>query len=163
MAIVVRALGAGEGRLYLEIVNAAIRGLARTHYTPAAIEGWVVPMTEATLDDFERNPDSEIRLVAELDGTPSGIGALVVAESELRACYVLPGAARRGCGAAIVGALERLARQQGLTRLHLAASLNAEAFYARMGYTVRARTHITLRSGHTMAAIRMERDLAPGS
>ena len=159
MAVTVRPIRAGEERLYLEIVGRAIRGLAAPHYPAEAIEGWVPPLTDDYVEDIARNADNEIRLIAELDGTPVGIGALVAAGSELRACYVAPDAARRGCGTAIVGEIERLAREQGLRRLELAASLNAEAFYASNGYRVRERSSVTLPHGTTLACVWMEKEL----
>jgi putative acetyltransferase len=157
--IVVRPLRAGEERLYLGIVNAAIRGLAATHYDRDALASWVVPITDGTLADLARNPDREIRLIAELDGRPAGIGALVIDRAELRACYVQPGSARRGVGTALVRAIERLAVDSGLTHLALVASLNAEGFYVRLGYVPRERTHIGLRNGHALAAVQMFRTL----
>ena len=69
-------------------------------------------------------------LIAELEGEPVAIGAVILKRSELRACYVSPKAARRGCGSVLVREIERLARENGLVRLELAASLNAEPFYA---------------------------------
>ena len=87
MPVVVRSMRVDEGRVYLEIVNSAIRGLARTHYPSEALDGWVVAITDDTLADFAKNADDEVRLIAELDGHPVGIGALVLERSELRACY----------------------------------------------------------------------------
>ena len=127
MPITVRPLRADEGRLYLEIVNSAILGLAVSHYRSEAIEGWAVPINDETLSDLMRNDDHEIRLIAELDGEPVAIGALILERSELRACYVAPRAVRRGCGSALVRAIESLARENGLVRLELAGSLNAES------------------------------------
>jgi putative acetyltransferase len=159
MPIVVRPLRPDEGRMYLEIVNSAIRGLAISHYPPDAIEGWLVPVTEESVRDLMQNRDDEIRLVAELDERPVGIGALIVGRSELRACYVSPEAARRGCGSALVHEIERLARENRLTRLDLAASLNAEPFYAAHGYEVRERSDVVLRNGHRMSAVWMGKTL----
>jgi putative acetyltransferase len=159
LAIVVRLMRPEEGRNYLEIVNAAIRGLASTHYPPEAIAGWLVQIDEKTLADLARNGDDEIRLMAELDRECVGIGALILERSELRACYVRPEASRRGCGTAIVREIERLARERGLTRLELAASLNAEQFYVSLGYHVRERREVVLRNGHRMAAVCMEKQL----
>ncbi len=159
MVITVRPLRADEGRIYLEIVNSAIRGLAVSHYPPDAIEGWVVPVTDESVRDLMVNADHETRLIAEVDGAPVGIGALILERSELRACYVSPQAARRGCGSALVCEIERLARKNGLARLELAASLNAEAFYAAHGYEVRERSEIVLRNGHRMAAVWMHKNL----
>ena len=60
-------------------------------------------MTEAMLEHFYVNPDKEIRLVAEIDGEIVGMGALVIAPNELRACYVLPNAIRKGVGSRLSG------------------------------------------------------------
>lgn len=159
LPIIVRPLRADEGRIYLDIVNSSIRGLAVNHYPPDAIKGWVVPVTDESVRDLMLNPEHEIRLVADLDGKPIGIGALVVERSELRACYVSPQAARKGCGSALVREIERLARENGLTRLELAASINAEPFYATHGYEVRERSEVVLGNGHRMAAVWMEKNL----
>jgi putative acetyltransferase len=159
MPILVRKLNADEGRIYLEIVNSAIRGLAVSHYPPDAIDGWAVPVNDDTVQDLMLNTEREIRLIAELDGMAVGIGALILERSELRACYVSPQATRRGCGSALVHEIERLARENGLTRLELAASLNAEPFYAAHGYEVRERSDVVLRNGHKMAAVWMTKNL----
>jgi hypothetical protein len=85
MPIIVRPLRDDELRTYLEIRTSAVHGLAAAHYAPDVIDGWVVPITDATIHDLTLNEDGEVRLVAELDGTPVGIGALVLGSSELRA------------------------------------------------------------------------------
>ena len=153
MTVVVRPLRAGELRTYLEIVARAIRGPASSHYSADAIEGWVPSLTEESLRDVEANPDHGIRLIAEVDGAPAGIGALVLERFELRACYVVPEVARREVGSAIVREIERMAH------LELAASLNAEASYASLGYQARERSQVVLRNGHALACVWMEKDL----
>src|SRR5688572_701226 len=160
MPIEVRDLQRDEGRIYLDIVNSAIRGLATSHYTPEIIDGWVVPVTDDSIRELMRNADREIRFVAELDGRVAGIGALILETSELRACYVAPHAARRGCGSALVRAIEQRARDSGVSYLHLAASLNAEPFYAAHGYEVRERSEVVLQNGHRMPAVWMRKSLA---
>jgi len=84
---------------------------------------------------------------------------LILERSELRACYVSPHAARRGCGSALVREIERLARENGLMRLELAASINAEPFYLALKYEVRERSEVVLGNGHRMAAVWMEKNL----
>ena len=83
----------------------------------------------------------------------------MLAESELRAVYVLPESARRGCGSALVREIERIARDNGLDRLTLHASLNAERFYADLGYGVLERTEVALPNAHRIAVVRMGKDL----
>ena len=159
MAVTVRLLRDDEIRQYLEIHERAIRGLAVSHYSQDDIQGWVVPPTDENLRRLTLNADREIRLVAELDGRPVGIGALVPAESELRAVYVSPESARQGCGSALVQEIERIAREKRVGRLTLHASLNAERFYADLGYDVLERTDVVLPNGRRMAAVRMGKDL----
>ena len=88
-----------------------------------------------------------------------GIGALVVKNSELRACYVAPRATRKGVGSALVAEIERIAREHGLTCLRVDSSTTAEAFYAAQGYDVEERGEHVLRSGTRMAAVKMRRSL----
>ena len=71
-----------------------------------------------------------------------------------------PEAARCGVGTLIVRALEDLARDHGLTALHLDPSLTAAAFYSSLGYESRGRATHTLRrrSGdRPMACVKMEK------
>ena len=159
MAVTVRPLRDEEVRLYLEIHERAIRGLAGSYYSQDAIEGWVVPATDENVRRLTLNADGEIRLVAELDGRPVGIGALVLATAELRAVYVSPEGARHGCGSALVREIERIARDGDVARLTLYASLNAEPFYAALGYSVVERTEVGLPNDHRMAAVVMGKDL----
>lgn len=88
-----------------------------------------------------------------------GIGALVLAKSELRACYVAPQAARRGVGSALVHELERIARDNGLANVQMDSSVTAEPFYLAHGYNVRGRGEHTLSSGQRMACVKMEKAL----
>lgn len=148
-----------ENRAFLEIHARSVRGLAAQHYSPEVIDGWAARITEKSIRAFMSNPDDEIRLLAELEGEVVGLGALVVAKSELRACYVVPEAARKGVGAALVYEIERIAREYGLTELELAASINAEPFYTALGYAVVDRAEHMLRSGLRMAAVRMRKNL----
>lgn len=150
-----------EARSFLEIQRAAVRGLATSDYPAPVIEEWApLPITDTALAFFRLNHDDEIRLIAELDGEPVGIGALVLANSELRACYVVPAAARKGVGSALVAEMERIARHHGLTHLELLASLTAERFYRALGYEVEERTEHALSSGGRMQAVKMRKMLA---
>ena len=84
---------------------------------------------------------------------------LVVVKSELRACYVVPEAARQGVGTAIVREIERLVGDSGLRGLELNASIKAEPFYAALGYDSVERGEHVLRSGVRMAVVKMAKRL----
>ncbi len=91
MSLVVRPMRDEEARSFLAIQRAAVRGLAAKDYPASVIDTWApLPVTDTAIAFFRVNHDNEIRLIAELDGALVGIGALVLAESELRACYVVP-------------------------------------------------------------------------
>ena len=163
MATSVRPMLAEEARAFLDIHTRSVRGLAASHYPPDVIEAWVVPITEEYIRGFIKNPDNEIRLVAELDGALVGLGCLVVQNSELRACYVAPEAVRKGVGSALVREIERIAREHGLGHLHLDASINAEPFYTALGYEVVGRGEHVWPSGQRMEAVMMRKALRGGA
>ena len=97
--------------------------------------------------------------MAEVDGAPVGIGAIVVSNSELRACYVTPTAARRGVGSALVAKIEQIAREHHLDYLELESSITAEPFHCALGYRVESRGEHVLSSGVPMAAVKMRKRL----
>ena len=163
MLLSVRPLRPGEARRYLEIHRAAVRGIASNDYPARVIDAWApVPIADADVQAIE-DDQTEIRLIAELDGEPVGMGAFVPQHSELRACYVAPAAARKGVGRALVNEIERRARAAGLSELHLVSSLTAERFYADLGYQVLGQTEHVLHSGARMPAVHMRKDLETGA
>jgi putative acetyltransferase len=95
---------AEDARAFLEVHHAAIREIAAADYPAAVIEAWAPPVTENDVEQVLANRDGEVRLVVENEGQIVGLGAIVLGNCELRACYVAPDAARRGVGTAIVRA-----------------------------------------------------------
>ncbi len=153
-----------DARSFLEVHRAAVHGIASRDYPPDVIDAWApIPITDDAIAEVLANRDREIRLVAERDGAIVGMGALVVENSELRACYVSPHAGRQGVGTAIAAELERLARHNGLVHLTLESSITAEPLYTRLGYEVLERGEHVLRSGVRMAAVKMRKALASAS
>jgi putative acetyltransferase len=160
MPVLVRPMQAHEARRFLEIHHDSVRGLAANHYPASVIEAWAPqPVTDERLQRFLQNRDNEIRLIAERDGEPVGIGALVVGNFELRACYVLARAVRQGVGTALVAEIERLACEHGISELYLESSVNAEPFYSALGYRVEKRGEHTIAPGVSMAAVKMRKAL----
>lgn len=144
-----------DSTTWLNIHHAAIRAYASEKYSLNIIDEWAPDITAEEISKVAANPDCEIRFIAELNGEPVGIGALVVANSELRACYVSPQGARRGVGKAIVREIEQTARKHNLTELTLDASINAEPFYKACGYKVIKYGKHIMPSGNEMACVNM--------
>jgi len=160
MTVVIRALRPNETRTFLEVHHAAVRGIAAADYPSEVIEAWAsLPITHARVEQVLANPDGEIRFAAVMGGEVVGIRAVVPARHELRACYVVPHAARKNVGSEIVAQIERTARAHRLNSLWLDSSLTAERFYLSLGYSVLEHcTHI-LESGYPMACIKMRKGL----
>ena len=96
--------------------------------------------------------------VAEIDGQIAGFASIVPKESELRAVYVDPKFGRKGVGRMLLDQVEREARDRGLQKLMMHASLSAEAFYKRYGYIEIDRIEHVLKSGKKMPAVKMEKE-----
>jgi putative acetyltransferase len=160
MSVTVRPIRPEEARRFLEIHHAAVRGIAARDYAASVVDAWARPITDRAIERFLSNRDHEIRLMAEMDGEPVGIGAIVVSHSELRACYVIPTAARCGIGSALVAEIERIAREHSLDHLHLESSTTAEAFYSTLGYEVESRGELFIAPGVPMAAVKMRKRLS---
>ncbi len=149
----------------LMVHRAAIRGTAAAFYEPAIIEAWApLPLRPDHIDALAQRIESgeeEAIVARERGGAIIGFGSFVPSNRELRAVYVLPGHGRRGIGGAILAALELRARKYGLAELVMDATLNAEAFYRRHGFTVERNGEHVLRDGTRMACIRMRKLLIP--
>ena len=74
-------------------------------------------------------------VVAEFERRVAGVG-LINRRGEVELCYVGPEDQHRGCGTAILRALETQARAWGLEKVHLASTVSARTFYERSGYSV---------------------------
>jgi GNAT superfamily N-acetyltransferase len=159
--LLIREMRPEDARAFLEVHHAAVRDLASKDYSSEVIEAWApMPITTRHVEAVQSNPDGEYRLVAEIDGRLVGIGCIVAEKNELRACYVMPSASRKGVGSALLREIELAAREQGSTYLEAESSLTAAPFYSSNGYQVRERGEHVLRNGQRMACIKMRKTIA---
>lgn len=161
MPILVRPITPDDALVALEVHHAAVRVTAAKDYAPEIIEQWApMPVSAGAISRFHENAENEIRFVAEINGEVVGFAAIVLANEELRACYVSPKAAGKGVGRALIVELERIASQEGLTILRLDSSLTAHPFYEAMGYQTESRGEHVLGSGQRMCCVHMTKKLA---
>src|SRR3954451_4734566 len=76
--------------------------------------------------------------VAERDGAVAGFSVLLAADGgacELDGLFVEPESMRGGIGRALVEDAERIARDQGASRIGVVANPQAVAFYEAVGFT----------------------------
>ena len=136
---------------------ASIRGLAHRHYTQVQIDAWCAGKSPDLYD-----VDANLILVALKDGESGdllGFGELSETYNEVRRLYVLPDIAGQGVGAQLLLALEAAARDRGIVKMRLDASLNAIAFYQKQGYAEMGRGETLSESGVSSSYERMEKQL----
>ena len=162
-APVVRLAVPADAEAIVAVHFAAVHRSACGAYAQEVLDLWSAAPGAARHERMQQviaDGDELVRVV-EQDGEVVAFGSIVPRTQELRAVYVHPGAGRRGIGALLLAALEALAREHGLARLQMDASINAEAFYRRAGYGVVERGAHPLRDGLSMACVRMRKTL-PG-
>jgi len=81
-------------------------------------------------------------------------------ESRIFQVSVTPGRQGEGIGAALVAALERIAREEGRTEVELHARTHVVAFYERLGYVAEGEEFISGRA-HTPHRLMRKRLSAP--
>jgi len=136
--------------------GASVRELTNGHYDAGTIDDWARTLDR---DLFEQAVATTEYLIAEAGGEAVGFAQLDPGAGEVKMLYVHPRWAGSGIGRRLLEELEGIARERGLERLWLRASLNAVAFYARCGWRETERITHTLRTGRQVPCARMEKDL----
>ncbi|MGM4885126.1 GNAT family N-acetyltransferase [Tardiphaga sp. 20_F10_N6_6] len=147
----IRPAQAGDAAGISRVIIRALRETNAKDYTPDIIARVELSFSSAAV---ERLIDQRDVFVAEMDNRVVGTASLD--GQTLRTMFVLPDVQGRGIGRLLVQRIERVARERQLAILTVPATVTAEAFYARLGFTaVREAYHGEERT------IVMERVLSP--
>jgi N-acetylglutamate synthase-like GNAT family acetyltransferase len=147
----IRPAQAGDAADISRVIIRALRETNAKDYTPDIIARVELSFSSAAV---ERLIDQRDVFVAEMDNRVVGTASLD--GQALRTMFVLPDVQGRGIGRLLVQRIERVARERQLAILTVPATVTAEAFYARLGFTaVREAYHGEERT------IVMERVLSP--
>ncbi|MGM4928519.1 GNAT family N-acetyltransferase [Tardiphaga sp. 619_E2_N8_5] len=147
----IRPAQAGDAAGISRVIIRALRETNAKDYTPDIIARVELSFSPAAV---ERLIDQRDVFVAEMDDRVVGTASLD--GQALRTMFVLPDVQGRGIGRLLVQRIERVARERQLAILTVPATVTAEAFYARLGFTaVREAYHGEERT------IVMERVLSP--
>jgi GNAT superfamily N-acetyltransferase len=154
--------------LIRQAVAADVEGIMTTHlsaiaeicssaYPPDEISAWL---------SGGRNPDRYLPgiaeghfLVALLDDAFAGFCDFDLGAGEVGGMFVAPAHVRRGVGRALLQTVEVRAREQGVRRLGLRATLNAIGFYQAQGFVVDEMSLFRLRSGVELSCAVMHKEL----
>ncbi|KAB8053218.1 GNAT family N-acetyltransferase [Janthinobacterium rivuli] len=136
----------------------AVRVSCATHYAPEQIAVWTAsPVPPAYVAMLAAGGG----IVAMQDEAIAGYAMLNVDKHEVDAVFVDPARAGLGIGKRLLAALEQLARQRGMARLHLSASLNAVPLYQAAGFIALRAEAYAHPSGISLASVAMEKVLPP--
>jgi putative acetyltransferase len=134
----------------------AVRLGCATHYPPAVIATWCAAPPPASMPLLLRAGGG---VVIEEEGQAVGYAVLDADSGEVDAVFVEPAWHGQGIGQALLLAMEALARDNGLDRLFLSASLNAVPFYERAGFRALRERMVPHRSGIPIRSVLMHKRL----
>jgi putative acetyltransferase len=140
------------------IFAASIEGLTGDDYTEPQQQAWASAADDEAA--FGKRLDSQLTLVATLQGSPVGFASLK-GKDHIDLLYVHPGAVGQGVGALLCDALEKLARGRGAANLIVDASDNSAEFFARRGYEAQQRNTVSI-GGEWLANTTMQKRLEGG-
>lgn len=138
-------------------VHAAAIAACRGHYERPELDAWLATVNETC---HRRAMKSHRVLVAERHRRIVAFGDVDPARGEIAHLYTDPAAAARGIGTSLLDRLEAIAAEDGAAETRLRASLNAEGFYRRRGYTDAAGPRTFMLGAVDLACVPMRKSLA---
>lgn len=119
----------GDGEALFDVTRRSVEALAKHHYTPEQIAGWMGERTPAYYEDLIAKGEV---VVAEFKGTVMGF---VDSEpGEVTRLFLLPGVAGSGLGARLLAIGIENARKGHTGPIKVESTVNAEGFYRRHGF-----------------------------
>ncbi|WP_426076803.1 GNAT family N-acetyltransferase [Janthinobacterium sp. PSPC3-1] len=134
----------------------AVRISCATHYSAEQVAVWSASPVPAGYADLLAAGGG---IVAVHDGVIASYAMLDLDQHEVDAVFVDPAQGGLGIGKRLLAALEDLAREHGIERLHLSASLNAVPFYQAAGFVALREEAYAHPSGLMLASVAMEKIL----
>jgi putative acetyltransferase len=152
----VRDARAGDFPAIHAVHSYAVRRTCATHYGVAERKAW---LTGRSPEGYLRGQARGERfVVAVVRSTVVGFASW--RDDELTALFVSPSWQLHGIGHALVQACERQARRDGAWLRKVNSTLNARAFYQRLGFLVVSRSY-SLRNGRRIGHYEMRRLVRP--
>jgi len=177
-----KAVAADIPRLQ-EVIEASVRGLQASDYTPAQIEGALKSVYGV---DSQLIADGTYFVAEAVEPDTANLGIVACGgwskrktlyggdqfaaredslldprsdAAKIRAFFVHPEWARRGIGSLILEACERAAIDAGFTRLEMGATLSGVPFYRAKGYSEVENQSAPLGNGEVLPIVKMAKQV----
>lgn len=137
-AVVLRPARAGDGQAVFEVTRLSVTALARKHYAPDQIAGW---MGDRAASYYEDAIAKGRMVVAERAGRV--VGFVDAEPGEVTRLFLLPEAAGAGLGKRLLDIGIDEARRSYEGPIRIEATLNAESFYRRHGFRTVGQGHFS--------------------
>lgn len=128
-SVTLRPARAGDGAALFEVTRRSVEALARSHYAPEQLAGWMGERTAATYEAVIAGGNT---VVAEEMGAV--VGFVDAEPGEVTRLFLLPEAAGRGLGRKLLEIGIQTARRDHSGPIRIEATLNAQSFYERHGF-----------------------------
>ncbi len=137
---------------------ATVRSVNIGDYTEEQVRAWAPAPPDANAWHERMSLPDRATLVVEEAGQVVAFAELLFETGNIAMFYCRSDAIRRGVGSRLYRAIEELARERGLGRLHTEASITARPFFEHHGYAV-AKSQSVTRNGVALANFAMMKKL----
>lgn len=155
MSFSLRPFRPDDAPLLLDLFRDTVRRINRRDYSPDQIAAWASDDIDSTA--WAARFAGRLVWIAQIDARIAGFADLEP-NGHLDRFFVSADHQRQGIGSALLVALLDTARQRGMARIHVDASITARPFFEAHGFVVTAPQRVTLR-GVEFLNFRMERSL----
>ena len=145
----------------IHVHYASVHSIPENFYSPEIIDLWSPKPDDrryAWMSGLISKGEAII-MIAQNSDEILGFSIVLPKQAELRALYVTSTAHGQGIGQMLLEALEENARGQGINKIHLNASLNAQSFYLQNGYGSDGLSTLGLSDQLEMPCIKMSKVL----
>ena len=144
--------------------TSAILGLCSASYSEESVKQWAARQTPSQYIPFIEA--REITLALSPQGEVMGFGHLTQGDKsdssgtcEVKGLFVSPLWARKGVGSSLLLFMEQQAKDGGCKVIQVKSSLNAVAFYEKVGYTVTDPSGVHVCCNQTLQCVSMVKNL----
>lgn len=142
---------------FKEIIESSISEFCKDYYTSTQIDSLLGQYPGPAL--YQKWLTERVLIVAEDETGIVGFAQFHPSSSSIEAVHVSPNRARGGIGRQLLNAIEAIAKNQGILKITLDASLNAAGFYSRCGYTRKEISSYRCKNGIELKTIRYEKGI----